>query len=109
MMDEGKSGLVGWDRRIGISKLEIDSIVNKIIGLTTNDIDLLWFKSGWIDEEAKADKRKALPNWRLEKIKSDKDFAEESFINLVNDEPYRELRTASVFLRYLYDLAGDEL
>ncbi len=91
----------GYNEAIRITNLEVDSIIKRIMSLSLEEIDKLWFETGWIDAEAKEDKRKALPNWRLENIKSNRNFAEESFVNLITDDPYQELRTAASFLHNL--------
>jgi hypothetical protein len=91
----------GYNEAIRVSNLEVDTIVKKIRLLSTEEIDNLWFETGWIDSEAEKDNRKALPNWRLEKIKNSREFAEESFVSIITDEPYRELRIAAVFLNNL--------
>ena len=71
------------------------------MSLSVEEIDKIWFETGWIDLEAKNDNRKALPDWRLEKIKKQRDFAEEAFVNLITDDPYQELRTVAIFLKNL--------
>lgn len=91
----------GYSESIRVSNMELDTIVRKIMSLSVDEIDTLWSESGWIDAEAKEDGRISLPTWRLEKIRSDRAFAEESFISLVSDNPYQELRTAAVFLHNL--------
>jgi len=89
---------------IKITNIEIEDIAKRIQSLSLNNIDNLWKECGWVDSEAEEDKRKSLPNWRLKKIKKDKKFAEESFVNLITDDPYSELRTASLFLTNLSKL-----
>lgn len=91
----------GNNGAIRVSNLEVDTIVKRIMSLSIEEIDNLWFETGWIDSEAKKDNRNGLPNWRLEKIKKDRNFAEEMFINLITDDPYQELRTAAIFLKNL--------
>ncbi len=77
-----EKSLAGWSS-FRVSNLEIESITEAIMSLSLDEIDELWMDSGWIDSEAENDGRNALPNWRLEKIKKDKRFAEDSFISLV--------------------------
>lgn len=89
------------NKEIEISEMEVNTIVKKIMNLSINKLDELWFNSGWIDEEAKQDNRKALPNWKLDKIKNNYDFARESFINFITDSPYTELRCAAEIISNL--------
>ncbi len=103
--EQNLTGLSG-NSSIGVSNMEVDSIVRRIMNLSIEQIDELWSSSGWVDEEAKKDNRKGLPYWRLEKIKNDKIFAEESFVMFVTDEPYYELRNAAVFLQNLDKIGG---
>jgi len=96
--------MLDCNEEIKISNLEIDAIVKRIMALSLDKIDLLWKKSEWVDSEAQTDKRKALPNWRLGEIKNNKAVAEESFINLISDEPYSVLRQAALFLNNLFEI-----
>lgn len=96
--------LLDKNEKIKISILELDSITKRIMSLSIDELDILWKETGWIDSEAEESKRKALPNWRLEKIKKDKEFAEESFVNLITDGDYNVLRTAALFLQNLSEL-----
>ncbi len=103
-----KKSLEGWYEGIGISNLEVDSILKRIMSLSIENIDKLWKEFGWVDSEAENDNRKALPNWRLDKIKNNPEFAEESFVFLINEEPYQELRSAARFLEILSKLEKKE-
>jgi len=95
--------------KIVINPLEIDNLIDRVMKLSINEIDLLWKKTGWVDLEAEKDGKIALPTWRLKKIKEDKDFARESFINLVTDTPNQELMTATLFLNNLSKLENKDL
>lgn len=61
-MKEEKS-LDGLHEGIRVSNLEVDSILKRIMSLSTKKIDLLWRKMGWIDSEAEKDNNKSLPKF----------------------------------------------
>lgn len=63
-----------------ISEKELDEITKKIHEFSVEEIDEFWFKNGWVDSE-KGD-NKALPDWRLKKIKDDLKFAKISISDL---------------------------
>jgi hypothetical protein len=63
-----------------ITKKEIEEIAKAIQELSVKDIDDLFYKCSWIDSEK--GENKALPDWRLHKIKEDLEFARISIRNL---------------------------
>lgn len=69
-----------------------DKLINqftiKIRKLSKKQIDEFWHKCGWKDKEK--GKNQALPDWRLEKIKKDSDFAKKNIINLLLETPKKE-------------------
>jgi hypothetical protein len=102
------TNLSGYNDIVKISNLEVDSLVGEIMKLSVKEIDMLWYKTGWVDEEAIEDSNKSLPKWRLDKIKKDRSFAEESFVNLVSGDPYHELRTASILIQNLNQIVNNK-
>ena len=71
-----------------VSKKFINKAGEKIMKLPKSEIDEIWYKMGWIEESH--GKNKALPDWRLEKIKNEKDWAKQSLINLFLESPQKE-------------------
>ena len=63
-----------------ITEKEIENISRIIHKLSLEDIDDFWYKCEWIDSEK--ENNKALPDWRLKKIKEDFEFAKKSVANL---------------------------
>ena len=59
-------------------------------GLSKEQIDMFWFKCGWIDAER--GENKALPQWRLDKIKSDKDSAYDHVYRLLMESYIEEVK-----------------
>lgn len=72
-----------------LTKDELNMAVNIVMSLSMKEIDELWFKIGWIDSE-KDSGYKALPEWRLDKIKRDRKSAEGALFNLFQETPKKE-------------------
>ena len=75
-----------WGEKI--SKEFIREAAKKIRKLSKNEIDEFWAKTGW-KEEGKG-KNKSLPDWRLEKIKNEEEFARQQLTNFFQETPKEE-------------------
>jgi len=66
----------------------VKRISEKLVNLSKEKIDGLWFELGW--KEKPRDKNKALPDERIEKIKNNRDFAQKNLENLFQETPKKE-------------------
>jgi len=71
-----------------IDNMELNIITQKIMQLSVREIDKLFSKCGWKDHEK--NQNLSLPDWKLEKIKSDKEFAKNTLINLFQETPKKD-------------------
>lgn len=77
---------------------EIKKIGRKISKLPKKEIDNIWAKVGW--KEKGCESNKALPDWRLEKMKKEKAFATKVTENLFLETPLDEFRDIFKELNY---------
>lgn len=73
-----------------ICEKNIHTIVSKIRKLSNIDIDNLWFRCGWINQE-KEKKQKALPKNIIKDIINKKTSATHHVKNLLYETPYKEI------------------
>jgi len=66
----------------------MDKAVKKIRKLPKEKIDEMFYKLGWVDLER--GQNKALPDWRLEKIKKEKNSINSFLINLFQETPKKD-------------------
>ncbi len=71
-----------------ISKNNLKNIAKRFKVLSTSQIDDFWFNCGWTDSEKGSNK--SLPSWRLEKIKSNMEFAQSQLENLFAETPKKQ-------------------
>jgi hypothetical protein len=72
-----------------IKERDIKRIAEKIIRLSSEEIDILWFKCGWIDS-AKG-QNKALPISKIELMKKNKRTMVKALKNLFLETPRKEI------------------
>ncbi len=71
-----------------INKDKFRKIIKIIRNLDLKQIDNFFYNLKWIDSEA--EKGRALPFWRIKKIKKDKKFAEDFIDTLFQETPKKE-------------------
>ena len=70
--------------------MKTEEIISRIESLNKEDIDKLFFKCGWSDEER--EKNQALPDWRIQEIKGGQGrglidtFIQETSLNKIVEE-----------------------
>jgi hypothetical protein len=82
-----------------INKAEITKLAKKVRELKESDIDKLWFKNGWV--ETPHGENKALPNWRIKKIKEYQGVTELAIYDLLADDPSHYIEVKNNFIKNL--------
>jgi len=72
-----------------INEKLIESLAKRVMRLPIEKIDELWFKCEWIDSEK--EDNKALPQYRLEEIKSDFETSKRYIENLLLETPKKDV------------------
>jgi hypothetical protein len=69
----------------------IETLAKRIRKLSKKEIDLLWYRVGWIDLSGREDSQKALPTWIVDAIKENKKKAMEHVENLILESRIKDV------------------
>ena len=84
------------------SEVVIGDMVRRTMNLSHTEIDELWCRCGWKDENRGSNK--SLPNWRISEMKDDESVTKKVIESLINEVSGEEAQTGRDFLRNLKDI-----
>jgi len=85
-----------------INGFVIDELAQRVGKLSPEEIDLLWYKTGWVDVEKGTNK--ALPEWRVTEMKHNYSVRKNMIYMLINDQPYASRENLHNFQKELKEI-----